>query len=92
MIRILTLAAAAAALIAAPASAQDIHIATAGKSPQQLHAEIAKAARLVCRDAIPGAAMLTVYVACERAATKNALAQLNGSTMAANASTTVAER
>ena len=54
MIRILTLAAVATALIAAPASAKSIHISTAGKSAQQLHADITKAAFAVCRQATEG--------------------------------------
>ena len=52
MIRILTLATAAAALIAMPASAESIRIATAGKSPTQLHAEIKAAATKLCDRAI----------------------------------------
>ncbi len=55
MIRILTVAACAAAL-AAPAFAADaVHIQTAGKSPEQLHAEITKAAKSICSFAIQGA-------------------------------------
>ena len=55
MIRILTLAAAAAALLAAPASAQSIHVSTAGKTPEQLHADITKAARSLCGQLVVGA-------------------------------------
>ena len=55
MIRILTIAACAAAL-AAPAFAADaIHIPTAGKSPEQLHADITKAAKSICGFAVMGA-------------------------------------
>jgi len=50
MIRTLTLAASAAALLVAiPASAQSVTVAAAGKSAAQLHADIAVAARKVCR-------------------------------------------
>ena len=59
MIRTLTLAAIAAALVAAlvaaPAAAQSIRVPAAGKSPEQLHADIVKAARSVCRLATMGA-------------------------------------
>lgn len=48
MIRILTLAAAAAVLAAAPASAESIRISTLGKTPEQLHSDIAAAAHKVC--------------------------------------------
>jgi hypothetical protein len=48
MIRIFTVVAAATALIALPASAQSIHISTVGKTPEQLHGEIVKAAWKVC--------------------------------------------
>ena len=48
MIRILTLAAAAAVLVAAPASAQSIRVSTAGKTAEQLHSDIAAAAHKVC--------------------------------------------
>ena len=48
MIRILSAVAAAAALIALPASAQSIRISTVGKTPEQLHSEIVKAAWKVC--------------------------------------------
>lgn len=48
MIRTLTLAALAAALLASPAAAQSVRISTAGKTPEQLHADITAAARKVC--------------------------------------------
>lgn len=55
MIRTLAFAAAAAALIAAPAAAQSVRVPTAGKSPEQLHADIVRAAQSVCRSATMGA-------------------------------------
>ena len=79
MIRILTLAAAATVLVAGPASAQTIRIAVAGKSTEQLNAEIAKAATTVCRKATAAETMqLEAYVTCVRVATKDAKAQLAG--------------
>lgn len=53
MIRTLTLAASAAALLVAiPASAQTARVPAAGKTAAQLHADIAVAARKVCRLAV----------------------------------------
>jgi hypothetical protein len=40
--------AASAALIGFPAAAQSVHISTAGKSPEQVRAEIFKAANHLC--------------------------------------------
>jgi len=54
MNRILILAA-AAALVAAPAFAQSIHISTAGKSAEQVKAEVFKAANTLCAHAVVGA-------------------------------------
>jgi hypothetical protein len=47
MIRFISIAA-AAALIALPASAQSIRISTAGKSVEQVKAEVFKAAKTLC--------------------------------------------
>jgi len=47
MTRIATLAA-LAVLIAAPASAQSMHVSKVGKTPEQLHSDIVKAAWKVC--------------------------------------------
>lgn len=49
MNRIVILAA-AAALVALPASAQSIRISTAGKSADQVRAEVFQAARKLCAD------------------------------------------
>lgn len=49
MLRIATLAAAAAVLVAAPAYADSIHISTVGKSPEQLKTEVTAAATRLCR-------------------------------------------
>jgi hypothetical protein len=40
--------AAAAALVGLPASAQSIHISTAGKTPDQVRTEVVKAANWLC--------------------------------------------
>jgi curli biogenesis system outer membrane secretion channel CsgG len=53
MNRIVILAA-AAALIALPASAQSIRVSTEGKSAQQVRTEVYQAARKVCADQVPG--------------------------------------
>ena len=51
MLRIAALAAVAAITVAAPAWAEDsIHISTKGKTPEQIHAEVRKAANILCRD------------------------------------------
>jgi hypothetical protein len=76
MIRIATLAAAAALCVAAgPAAAQDsIRISTAGKSTAQVKAEVAKAARTVChREYRYTATGLSGQIVCERAAIDAAL-------------------
>lgn len=52
MIRNLTLAALAAALLASPAVAQSVRVSTVGKTPEQLHADITTAARKVCNRAL----------------------------------------
>jgi hypothetical protein len=53
MNRIVILAA-AAALIALPASAESIRVSTTGKTPQTVRAEVFQAARKVCQEEIPG--------------------------------------
>jgi len=61
MLRIATLAAVAAVLGAAPASAESIRISTAGKTPEQVKAEVAKAAAELCRAEV-GDATLAYYM------------------------------
>jgi hypothetical protein len=48
--------AAAAALIALPASAQSIRVSTEGKSTAQVRAEVFQAARKLCNQDVPGSA------------------------------------
>ena len=75
MIRILTVAA-VAALVAAPASAQSIRVATAGKSAQQLHADIVKAAKTVCNRATVGASFpREMMQTCMKVSVERAVAQ-----------------
>lgn len=72
----LAAAAAAAAMIAAPASAQSMRISTAGKSPEQLHAEIVKAAKSVCARATMSSAFpREMRAACMEATVAHALGQ-----------------
>lgn len=76
MIRIATLAAAAALLaVASPAAAADsIRISTAGKSTAQIQAEVAKAARTVCfQESRYTVTSLGGQIACERAVIAEAL-------------------
>ncbi|THD54372.1 hypothetical protein [Phenylobacterium sp.] len=54
MNRIVILAAAAAALIALPASAESIRVSTVGKTPAQVRADVFQAARKVCQEEVPG--------------------------------------
>jgi hypothetical protein len=74
MLRIVTLAAVAAVLGAAPASAESIRIATAGKTPDQVKAEVVKAAAELCRAEV-GDATLAHYMqgSCIRATVSAAL-------------------
>ncbi len=55
MIRIVTIAALAATLAAPAMAGESIRIATAGKSPEQLKAEVTMAARKLCVREIAGA-------------------------------------
>lgn len=76
MIRTLTLAALAAAVLAAPASAQSIRISTVGKSPEQVQAEVQKAARALCARASWNATFpAEETAACIKATVRNTYAQ-----------------
>jgi hypothetical protein len=77
MLKIATLAAVAAVLLAGPAAAADaIHISTAGKTPEQLKAEIHKAAVKVCNAEV-GDSLLAYYLQtpCVKSTVKAAIAQ-----------------
>jgi hypothetical protein len=68
--------AAAAALIALPASAQSIHISTVGKSPEQVRAEVAKAAHKLCAKETFGATFWAAEMrACVASTTRATFAQ-----------------
>lgn len=83
MIRIITVAA-AAALIAAPASAQSLRVPTTGKSAEQLHAEIVKAAKAVCARATMGASFpREMKASCIKASVAHAVAQTGNPALAA---------
>ena len=73
----LTMLAAAAALLATPAAAADIRVSLVGKTPEQIHTDIVRAASQVCwkqhrRDDL----RMYVYPACIRGSVKNAIAQI----------------
>lgn len=92
MIRLLTVAA-AAALIAAPAAAQSVRISTAGKSPEQLSIEIAKAAKKVCLQASAGATFARdMYASCYKVAVKDAVSRAGDPAIAAAAGIKLAQR
>jgi hypothetical protein len=66
--------AAAAALIALPASAQSIHISTDGKSPAQVRAEVFKAATKLCNNQVDSSLIWVDELrACVAATTRNTL-------------------
>lgn len=68
--------AAAAALIALPASAQSIHVSTDGKSAQQVRAEVFQAARKLCQEEVAGYAYRTDEArSCLEHTVRNTLAQ-----------------
>lgn len=94
MIRNLTAAAAlallGAAVLAAPASAQTIHISTTGKSNAQVSQEIRAAAREVCWTAYTAMPTpLSAYGACVSGQVKSAQAQLKAASYAQLSSDTV---
>lgn len=78
MLRVATLAAVAALLAAAPASAKSIHISTSGKSADEVKAEIQKAAVTVCRAEV-GDSFLAYYLQapCVRSTVKATLKESN---------------
>ncbi|WP_304168115.1 hypothetical protein [Phenylobacterium aquaticum] len=80
MIKISTIAAVvsiAAFAIAAPASASEIRVSTAGKTVAQLDVELTNAARTVCkRDTAGPFGFNTEYASCFKASLADAHAQL----------------
>jgi hypothetical protein len=83
MTRIFALAA-AAALIAAPASAQSAKVALTGKSNTEIQADIAKAAKKVCNQATVGASFpQQMFESCFKYAVTQANAKLSSQMAAA---------
>lgn len=79
MVRFFALAAVSAALIAAPAAAQEARLAVvvAGKSDAQIQADVSAAARKLCRAATATQTFrLAAYDACVEATVEDALKQL----------------
>jgi len=78
MLRTLILTASAALALASTAQAGDrIHVPLAGKTAEQIHADILSAARTVCRRATASETlMLDAYSRCTSATLKSALAEL----------------
>jgi hypothetical protein len=92
MIRTLALAA-AATLVAASAGAQTIHVAKAGRTSDQLIAEIRHAASDVCFAAAQRTSLpLVTYNSCLHTTMANARAQLANPTMAVATGDTVVFR
>lgn len=93
MIRLLTVAAATAMLIAAPASAQSMKVAVAGKTTEQLHADIGAAAKKVCNRAVVGASFpREMFASCYKAAVADAVARSNDPALANIAGLKLASR
>ena len=75
MIRLITLAA-AAALVALPASAQSIRVSTAGKSVEQIRLEVLKAAKSLCaRETVGASFPIEEMRACVKGTVRTTLAQ-----------------
>lgn len=66
----------ALAAVAGPAAAADIKINIVGKDAAVVRAEIAKAARTVCREGLSGLTPLSQFAACLQGVTADAEAQL----------------
>ncbi|OYW26870.1 MAG: hypothetical protein B7Z44_14300 [Caulobacter sp. 12-67-6] len=79
MIRTIALAVSAIALtVAAPVSAAELRVKVAGKSAEQVRAEVVKAASTVCWADLRGEAMAGyLYPACIRASVNDAYAKIN---------------
>lgn len=90
MIRMIVLSAVAAITLAAPAQAQSIRVATAGKTDAQLQADLTRAVRAVCFKATRSETLsLDSYGRCVKATTAHTmtkLAEAKGATTALAAS------
>jgi uncharacterized protein YdbL (DUF1318 family) len=85
MIRTIALAVSALAItIAAPVSASELRVKVAGKSAQQVRADITKAASTVCWQDVRGEALAGyLYPACVRASVNDAVAKINNPQLSA---------
>lgn len=93
MKRIVTLAAFAALALASSAQAQSVRVPVAGKSAEQVHADIVIAARTVCHKATADESlMLDAYTRCLSATVKATIAQLGDPAVAQLANTRLAQR
>lgn len=93
MKRIVTLAAFAALAVASSAQAQSIRVPVAGKSAQQVHADIVMAARSVCHRATADESlMLDAYTRCLSATVKASVAQLGDPQVAQLSNSHVVQR
>jgi hypothetical protein len=84
MLRILSLAATAAALVAAPAmAAESIHVSIAGKTPAQVKADVRQAAAELCHQQTFGSLVeADAQRACIEHTVRHTLAQATGRTLA----------
>ena len=93
MIRTLILAAASTALFAGSASAQSVSVTVTGKTTEQLHADIAKAAKKVCRQATVGASFpIDMYRSCYDYAVRDAVTKAGDPALASAAGIKLARR
>lgn len=94
MIRTIALAVSALALTAAaPASASELRVKVAGKSAEQVRADIVKAASTVCWQDVRGEALAGyLYPACVRASVNDAVAKISAPSQTAAAAPAVSAR
>ncbi|CAN7466116.1 hypothetical protein LJR219_003108 [Phenylobacterium sp. LjRoot219] len=77
----MTLTAVAVALVAGPAAAESIRISTAGKAPEQVKAEVYKAAAQLCRaEAAESGLGVYTHSSCVKATVNAALASVPAQT------------
>jgi uncharacterized metal-binding protein len=93
MVRFIALAALAAAAVAAPASAQEVRVSLASKTPEQIQADVASAARSVClRATATESFRIQAYDRCVKDTVKVSLAKVSGEEMAATDGAKLAQR
>jgi len=92
MVRFIALAAVAAA-IAAPASAQEVRVSLASKTPEQIQSDVAAAARSVCLRATSTESFrIQAYGRCVKDTVAVTMAKVNGEDMAAAEGAKLAQR